>query len=190
MRARLRSRARQRGADRARRTRSGGRREARRRRRARSPQMNVAGQWRRSIELDDDARSVIVLDQRKLPGEIDWVRLSTLDDVARAITDMTVRGAPLIGVTAAYGVAIAGDVDHACEVLEKTRPTAINLRWALARMREAIAAGVEPFAAAARLADEDVAQCEAIGAAGLPLLRDNINILTHCNAGWLATVDW
>ena len=152
--------------------------------------MNVEGRWRRSIELADDARSVIVLDQQKLPREIRWVRLATLDEVARAIKDMTVRGAPLIGVTAAYGVAISGDLERACDVLAKTRPTAINLRWALARMRELIGAGVEPFAAAAQLADEDVAQCEAIGRAGLPVLRDNINVLTHCNAGWLATVDW
>src|SRR5207248_1283832 len=125
----------------------------------------------------DDRRSVIVLDQQKLPREVSWVRLATLDDVARAIRAMTVRGAPLIGVTAAYGVAIAlaegRRLDDACGVLEATRPTAINLRWALERMRADIATGSDPFDAAGLLAAEDVAHNQALGLAGLPLLRDN-----------------
>ena len=156
--------------------------------------MKVDGHWRRTIELADDRRSVIVLDQQRLPREVRWVRLGDLDAVARAIRDMTVRGAPLIGVTAAYGVAIALDrgvaLDDACRALASTRPTAINLAWALARMRAEIAAGKPPFEAAGELADQDVAQNQAIGQHGRALLKDGIRVLTHCNAGWLATVDW
>ena len=170
--------------------------------------MKVAGTWRRSIEVADDRRSVRVLDQRQLPHAIAWVPLTTLDDAATAIRDMTIRGAPLIGVTAAYGVALAlvADPDglaRACDVLAATRPTAINLRWALAEMQTALA-GVAfgdradaAFAHAAKLADDDVVICEAIGRHGLALIREAaagtsrpINVLTHCNAGWLATVDW
>ncbi|HUJ59787.1 MAG TPA: S-methyl-5-thioribose-1-phosphate isomerase [Kofleriaceae bacterium] len=158
--------------------------------------MKVDGRWRRTIELADDRRSVIVLDQQRLPFEVRWLRLAELAEVARAIRDMHVRGAPLIGATAAYGVAIA--LDHgialpaACAELAATRPTAVNLAWALGEMRRAIAAGEGAWAAAARIADADVACCEAIGTHGLALFaRDRVNrVLTHCNAGWLATVDW
>src|SRR5215813_11007114 len=95
-----------------------------------SPKMKVEGRWRRSIELAEDRASVIVLDQARLPYEIYWQRLADLDDVARAIRDMVIRGAPLIGATAAYGVALAlardpHSLDHACEVLAATRPTAV-----------------------------------------------------------------
>jgi methylthioribose-1-phosphate isomerase len=109
---------------------------------------------------------------------------------------MHVRGAPLIGVTAAFGVAIALDhkvpLDDACALLLATRPTAVNLAWALAEMRRHIAAGQSAWDAAAQMADADVAACEAIGDHGLSLFdRDKVNrVLTHCNAGWLATVDW
>ena len=150
--------------------------------------MKVDGRWRRAIERDGDG--VVVLDQARLPYEVAWLRLETLDDVARAIRDMHVRGAPLIGATAAWGVALAlregCSMDQACSVLAATRPTAVNLKWALDRMRRAGDAEAE----AAAICDEDVAACKAIGQAGLPLLRDGINVLTHCNAGWLATVDW
>jgi methylthioribose-1-phosphate isomerase len=171
--------------------------------------MNVEGRWRRTIELADDRASVVVLDQARLPHDIAWLRLATLDDVARAIRDMHIRGAPLIGATAAYGIAIAlrtnpDALDDACRVLAATRPTAINLRWALDQMRTRLAevprserAGAA-FAAAAKLCDDDVATCEAIGTHGLPLIRAlaakhpgrPVRVLTHCNAGWLATVDW
>jgi len=160
--------------------------------------MKVEGRWRRAIEPADDA--VIVLDQARLPYEIGWLRLASLDDFARAIRDMHVRGAPLIGATAAYGVAHAvrrdaATLDRACEVLAATRPTAVNLAWALAEMRRRLAE-VGPdgaLAAAAQICDEEVARCEAIGDHGLALLRERrqpVRILTHCNAGWLATVDW
>ncbi len=150
--------------------------------------MKVDGRWRRTIERDGDG--VIVLDQARLPFEVAWLRLETLEEVARTIREMHVRGAPLIGATAAWGVALAlregHALDHACEVLAATRPTAVNLRWALERMRRARDAEAEAQA----ICDEDVAACKAIGQAGLPLMRDGINVLTHCNAGWLATVDW
>jgi len=173
--------------------------------------MKVSGQWRRAIELADDHRSVIVLDQARLPYEIQWMRLAELGHAARAIRDMHIRGAPLIGATAAYGVALAmradpsdASLDAACATLGATRPTAVNLRWALDAMRAALTA-VAPaervevaYAAAAKICDDDVAQCEAIGRHGLALFRAAaervggrpVRVLTHCNAGWLATVDW
>jgi len=170
--------------------------------------VKVDGTWRRAIELADDRRSVVVLDQRRLPYDVAWVRLASLDDAATAIRDMTIRGAPLIGATAAYGVglALAADPDAlevACAVLAATRPTAINLAWALAEMRTALA-GVPrrelvaaAFAHAAKICSDDVACNQAIGRHGLALIREAaarrsgpVDILTHCNAGWLATVDW
>jgi methylthioribose-1-phosphate isomerase len=158
--------------------------------------MKVDGRRRRAIELADDGRSVVVLDQARLPYETAWLPLRTLADVARAIRDMHVRGAPLIGVTAAYGVAIARaagvSLDDACAQLEATRPTAIDLRWAIGEMRRALADGAEPWAAAASIADANVASCEALGRHGVALFRRDraTHVLTHCNAGWLATVDW
>jgi methylthioribose-1-phosphate isomerase len=150
--------------------------------------MRVEGKWRRTIERDGD--DVIVLDQAKLPFEVSWLRVRSLDDMARAIRDMHVRGAPLIGAAAAWGVALGlregHTIDHVCEVLAATRPTAVNLRWALERMR----GGQDAVAEAQKICDEDVAGCQAIGRAGAALLRDGCNVLTHCNAGWLATVDW
>jgi methylthioribose-1-phosphate isomerase len=166
--------------------------------------MKVHGRWRRAIELHEDGRSVVVLDQARLPYAIEWLRLAELADVERAIRDMHIRGAPLIGATAAYGVAIAmladpAGLEAACARLAATRPTAINLRWALDAMTTRLAplrptdrAGAA-FAMAANLCDDDVAACEAIGGHGAALLRGferPVNVLTHCNAGWLATVDW
>jgi methylthioribose-1-phosphate isomerase len=158
--------------------------------------VKVDGRWRRAIELADDGASVIVLDQARLPYETAWMRLATLDDAARAIRDMHVRGAPLIGAVAAYGVAIAlragVSSEEARAQLAATRPTAINLRWALDVMAGATADTA--FALAAKICDDDVARCEAIGRHGVDLVREidrrPVNILTHCNAGWLATVDW
>ncbi|HEX5063953.1 MAG TPA: S-methyl-5-thioribose-1-phosphate isomerase, partial [Kofleriaceae bacterium] len=171
--------------------------------------MKVEGRWRRTIELADDKASVNVLDQAALPYEIRWLNLGTLEDVARAIREMHIRGAPLIGATAAYGVAIAlrhdpKSIDEACTVLAATRPTAINLRWALDDMRRRVAdvpvseRAAVAFAAAAEICDEDVAMCEAIGQHGFTLIKvaaeragnRPVRVLTHCNAGWLATVDW
>ena len=172
--------------------------------------MKVEGRWRRAIELSED-RTVIVLDQAQLPYQVAWIAIDSVAEAARLIRDMHVRGAPLIGATAAYGVALAMRDDAsdrglaaACELLAATRPTAINLRWALDTMRGALAPVASSgrrevaYAAAAKICDDDVAQCAAIGRHGLAVIRDlaarvgdrPIHVLTHCNAGWLATVDW
>jgi len=174
--------------------------------------VNVGGKHFRTIWLNEDGRSVDIIDQRWLPHEFRVVTLSTVEDVAVAIRDMWVRGAPLIGVTAAYGMAIqmqadASDaaLDTAWEQLNETRPTAINLRWALDEMRkllkplpvsERVAAA---YKRAAEIADEDVELNRSIGGNGLAVIKEiaarkkpgeRVNILTHCNAGWLATVDY
>ena len=154
--------------------------------------------------------SIRVIDQSRLPFELVTRDLTTLEDAAHAIKTMVVRGAPLIGATAAYGLALAlrtdasdRRVEQAAAILRATRPTAVNLAWALARVRGAIA-HLDPgerFAAAlgeaANICDADVAQCRSIGAHGLEIIRRlaqpavrRVNILTHCNAGWLACVDW
>jgi methylthioribose-1-phosphate isomerase len=171
--------------------------------------MNVDGKPYRTIWLAGDGASVAIIDQTKLPRELAVVTLTTLDDAARAIREMLVRGAPLIGVTAAYGLCLAlrsdasdADLEGASKVLEATRPTAVNLKSAIGRMRAALdrLAPSErvgsAYALAAELADEDVAQNRAIGEHGLALLRElakgagqPIQVMTHCNAGWLATVD-
>lgn len=174
--------------------------------------MNVGDRHYRTIWLNGDGRSVDIIDQRWLPHEFRIVTLHTLEDVAVAIRDMWVRGAPLIGVTAAYGMAVAmaadpsdAALDAAWEQLHVTRPTAINLRWALDEMRKLLkplppATRVEAaYKRAAEIADEDVALNRAIGDNGLAIIRriaagkkpgEPVNILTHCNAGWLATVDY
>jgi methylthioribose-1-phosphate isomerase len=156
------------------------------------------------------AGSVRVLDQSRLPFEFSTVDLDTLDDAATAIRSMVVRGAPLIGATAAYGIALAlrsnpsdAHLDEAAQILRATRPTAQNLGWALTRMRSALA-GVAAkkranlaFREAGLICEADVEQCRAIGAHGLEIIRRftnetgrAVNVLTHCNAGWLACVDW
>jgi len=174
--------------------------------------VNVGDRHYRTIWLAEDGRSVEIIDQRWLPHEFRVVPLSTVDEVATAIRDMWVRGAPLIGVTAAYGVAMAMKDDASDEALEavwhklhETRPTAINLRWALDEMTRVLKPvpvaerADAAYARAAEIADEDVALNRAIGEHGLTLIRqiaaskkpgEKVNILTHCNAGWLATVDY
>ena len=174
--------------------------------------MKVAGRSMRTIWVAADGQAVEIIDQTRLPHELVIARLAWLDDAARAISDMQVRGAPLIGATAAYGVALAmladpsdRGIDHAVERLAATRPTAVNLRWALAEMRRALAERppAERFAAAIEragaIAEEDVAINRAIGEHGASLIaaayrakgnRGPVEVLTHCNAGWLATVDW
>lgn len=172
--------------------------------------MKIDGRHYRTIFPDADGTSVQVIDQTRLPFAFELQRLATMDDAARAIRTMVVRGAPLIGVTAAYGLALAMREDASSEGIERavatlaaTRPTAINLRWALDHAA-AVLRGVPAdervtvaFAAAARIADEDVANCRSIGEHGARILSDlaaakggRIDVLTHCNAGWLATVDW
>lgn len=170
--------------------------------------MNVNDQPTRTIRPLSDGR-VEVIDQTLLPHRLQWRTLSTLADACEAIAVMRVRGAPLIGATAAYGMALAMCVDasdaglaYAGTALIATRPTAVNLRWAVERMQSCLSplpapqrAGVA-WAEAARICDEDVATNAAIGQHGLALLQKQIKpgqplrVMTHCNAGWLATVDW
>jgi len=156
------------------------------------------------------ADAVEVIDQTRLPHTFATVILRSLEDAAEAIKRMIVRGAPLIGATGAYGLALAmredasdAALDRAYDVLLATRPTAVNLRWALRRMcdrlrnRAHAERAALAWAEAAAICDEDVETCRAIGEHGLVLLREaaarksgRLNVLTHCNAGWLACVDW
>ena len=171
--------------------------------------MKLEGQPRRSIARTADGRGATILDQRQLPWEIRWAELRSADQAATAIREMWTRGAPLIGATAAYGLAMAlaadGDaLDDAHAMLLETRPTAVNLRWALDDVAAAVRSlppqdrAAAAFARADAICDEDVAACRAIGEHGLALLKAlharhpdrPLNILTHCNAGWLATVDY
>jgi methylthioribose-1-phosphate isomerase len=174
--------------------------------------MKIKDKHFRTIWLADDAWSVEIIDQTKLPHQFKTTRLTTLEEAGRAILTMQVRGAPLIGATAAYGVALAmrqdasdAALDAAIEFLAKQRPTAVNLRWALDEMRK-ILAPVAPaereavaYQRAADNCDEDVETCRRIGEHGLRIIKDIastkppgevVNILTHCNAGWIACVDW
>jgi methylthioribose-1-phosphate isomerase len=173
--------------------------------------VRIRGVSYRTISLGDDGRTVEVIDQTRLPFAFELRHLQTVEQAASAIRDMVVRGAPLIGVTAAYGVALGMRADASdaalrtvVDLLATTRPTAVNLRWALARMESVLRAErtghrVErAYAEAGRIADEDVAACAAIGRHGAPILErlsvtrggEPVRVLTHCNAGWLACVDW
>src|SRR5580700_1556347 len=173
--------------------------------------MKVDGKPMRSIWLEPDGWSVGVIDQTVLPHRFATARLTTLEEAAHAIHAMVIRGAPLIGAAAAYGICLALRADASDEALDRayaallaTRPTAINLKWALDEMTAAVRnrpRAERPAAAyrrAAEICDEDVAINTAIGRNGLPLIEaiaarkkpgERVNVLTHCNAGWLATVD-
>ncbi len=174
--------------------------------------MKVDGRHFRSIWLEPDGWSVGAIDQRRLPHEFVVARIDNAEAAAGAIRTMLVRGAPLIGATAAYGMALAmrsdgsdAGLDQACSMLMATRPTAINLKWALDQMRGALSP-LPPsgrteaaYARAAEIAEQDVAINQGIGRHGLAVIEaikatkpagEPVNILTHCNAGWLATVDW
>jgi methylthioribose-1-phosphate isomerase len=174
--------------------------------------MNVDGVPFRTIWLAENSETIEIIDQTRLPHEFITLALHSVEDAAHAIRSMQVRGAPLIGATAAYGMCLAvrgdasdGALQAAYDLLLQTRPTAVNLRWALDDMKAVLgplAASDRVGAAyrrAAEICDEDVAMCRSIGDHGVQLIRDAwdkvdrnrpVNILTHCNAGWLATVDW
>ncbi len=173
--------------------------------------MKVGGKHFRTIQPIEDGRIVEVIDQTRLPHEFALVRLSCLDDAVRAIADMIVRGAPLIGATGAYGMALALNADATTPALEAARarlvtarPTAVNLRWAVDEIVSAVAPlpvaerAAAAFRCAAEICDEDVASCASIGEYGKQILAElakkqpgrPVNVLTHCNAGWLATVDY
>lgn len=168
--------------------------------------MKVAGVSYRSVWREADR--IAIIDQTRLPFEFHTLRLSGCDEIAHAIRSMQVRGAPLIGATAAYGIALAMSADAsdanlqlAAESLGNARPTAVNLRWAIERMTRRMQTIVPPARAEAawmeaeKIADEDIAFNLSIGHHGLAVLRSiadkkgKVNVLTHCNAGWLATVD-
>jgi len=173
--------------------------------------MKVGGKHYRTIYPVGDGQTIEVIDQTRLPHEFALVQLYTLDDAVRAIADMIVRGAPLIGATGAYGMALAlradattGALEEARRRLVATRPTAVNLRWAVDEVVAAVAPrpvaerAAAAYQCAAELCDEDVASCASIGEYGKKLLAElhrkvpdrRLNVLTHCNAGWLATVDY
>ena len=174
--------------------------------------MKVAGRAMRSIWLEADGAGVGIIDQTRLPFELKKHRLISVDEAAHAIRAMLVRGAPLIGATAAYGMALAmradpsdGAIAHAAELLLVTRPTAVNLRWAVEDLRTLLLQvpserrADAAYRRAGEIAEADVETNRAIAGHGLPLIRQAlarksadapVEILTHCNAGWLAAVDW
>ncbi|MBD1547261.1 S-methyl-5-thioribose-1-phosphate isomerase [Roseibium aggregatum] len=174
--------------------------------------MKVNGEKYRTIWVAEDGENVEIIDQTKFPYVFETTLLRTMEDAAHAIRVMQVRGAPLIGATAAYGVALAmrenpsdDALDAACLALLQTRPTAVNLRWALDLARRTLIQ-IPPesrketaYKLASDVCDEDIAINMAIGMHGMDLITEiaktkapgePVNILTHCNAGWLATVDW
>ncbi len=171
--------------------------------------MNIDGIPTRALRAHPGQRSIEVIDQTRLPHALQWARIGALHEAAHAIRVMQVRGAPLIGATAAYGLAIAlardasdAGLEEAIALLGATRPTAVNLHWALNRMSRLLAP-LPParrvdaaWAEASAIAEEDAARNAAIGRHGLTLLRQSkprhdgaLHVMTHCNAGWLATVD-
>ncbi len=172
--------------------------------------MNVKDKPVRSIRYDDKSRQVWVLDQRRLPHEFEELRFDNLDDAVAAISNMTVRGAPLIGVTAAFGMALAclescgdNELEAAARKLAATRPTAVNLVWATNRMLSSLLALPKEkrlekaWECAAEIYGEELEMSRQIGVHGAEIIRvlakrldRPIRILTHCNAGWLATVDY
>jgi methylthioribose-1-phosphate isomerase len=175
--------------------------------------MNIHGQPHRSIEADHANRIARIVDQTYLPHQVEWRDLQTMEDAAEAIQVMRVRGAPLIGATAGFGIFFAlredasdASLQNAYEVLHATRPTAINLRWALDRMKRIVSPlSIESRADAAWLeanaiCDEDVQTNHSIGKHALELFKAiqakkadpsaPLNVMTHCNAGWIACVDW
>jgi len=174
--------------------------------------MKVGGRHYRSIWLEPDGWTVGAIDQRRLPHEFVVARLTSCEMAADAIRSMVVRGAPLIGATAAFGMALAmredssnAGLERAYKTLIVARPTAINLKWALDEMRATLAPldpsqrAAAAYARADAILEQDVAINRGIARNGLPLIEaiaarkkpgEPVNVLTHCNAGWLATVDW
>jgi methylthioribose-1-phosphate isomerase len=174
--------------------------------------MLIAGKPMTGVWIEADGWSVGIIDQTKLPHSVETLRLACLEDAAHAIISMQTRGAPAIGAVAAYGLCLAlrseaseAVLEHAYEVLLATRPTAVNLKWALDEIVAAVRnrpyhSRVEvAYDRAAAICAEDIVNNKAIGRHGLALIErvaerkpagEPVNVLTHCNAGWLATVDW
>jgi len=172
--------------------------------------MKINGKEYRTIWFDEKNQAIKIIDQTKLPHQFEIKNLKTVKDAINAIKNMEVRGAPLIGATAAYGIVLAimekNDPEFikiCCENLIKSRPTAINLKWAVNRMMKKLSTANHnevlkiALEEAKLICEEDVKFCENIGINGLKIIeeiynkkKDTVNILTHCNAGWLATIDW
>lgn len=174
--------------------------------------MKINGKDYRTVWLAEDGRTVEILDQTKLPFELEIIKLTKMTDAATSIKEMWVRGAPLIGAVAAYGMALGmredpsdENIQKCYDVLIQTRPTAINLKWSLDRVLKFLLPIAEherekaSYDLALEIANEDVELCERIGTHGLEIIKEiaskkakgsTVNVLTHCNAGWLATVDW
>ena len=174
--------------------------------------MKIDGRHIRSIWLEPDGYTVSAIDQRRLPHHFVVEQLTSCDAAADAIRSMLVRGAPLIGATAAFGIALAmradasdGSLDRAYQTLAATRPTAINLKWALEEMASLLRPlppsdrAAAAYSRAAEISEQDIAINRGIGEHGVGLIKaiaatkkrgERVNVLTHCNAGWLATVDW
>ena len=172
--------------------------------------MHINGKVFRTIWFDEKDQAVKIIDQTKLPHKFEIKNLKTVKDAINAIKTMEVRGAPLIGATAAYGIVLAimekndsAFIKTSCENLIKSRPTAINLKWAVNRMLKKLLAANHnevlkiALEEAKLICEEDIKFCENIGLNGLKIIeqiynkkKDTVNILTHCNAGWLATIDW
>jgi len=174
--------------------------------------MKINGKHYRTIWLAKDGWSVEIIDQTQLPHRFVTLPLKSMEEAAHAIKTMQVRGAPLIGATAAYGLAMAvrqdasdEGLDQAIDFLAEQRPTAINLRWALEEMRKSIRnlprseRVAAAYKRAAEICEDDVETCRNIGVHGLKIIEaiaarkgpgERVNVLTHCNAGWIACVDW
>ncbi len=171
--------------------------------------MRIEGKPFRTIWVDENPMGPVkIIDQRKLPHVLEVIDLATMDDAVVAIRDMAVRGAPLIGATGAFGVYLAlmesgmEGLEKAVNTLKAARPTAVNLAWGVDRVATVVRASPENAVPVARaevlkIVEEDVEVCRNIGMNGLPLIESianrkvgPVNILTHCNAGWLATIDW
>ena len=173
--------------------------------------MRVKGKNYKSIWLDRKKEAVIAIDQRLLPHQFKLLFLKNIKDIKKAIKEMVVRGAPLIGVTAAYGIYLSmkkdpsdKNLNYSINFLKNARPTAVNLSWALEFMKKKLLdveisnRSNESMKIAEEISDNDIKCCKKIAENGLKIIRKlkkkkknkTINILTHCNAGWLATVDW
>jgi methylthioribose-1-phosphate isomerase len=173
--------------------------------------VKIQGKWYRSLRETSDG-AIAIIDQRWLPHDLRWVELATAEQAAQAITEMWTRGAPLLAAVGAYGLVFAlrqdasdGALNAAYETLLATRPTAVNLRWALDQVRQGVMdlapcdRAQQALTLAQAICDDEVETNQAIGRNGLKIIQalaatkpsgQPVNILTHCNAGWLATVDW
>jgi S-methyl-5-thioribose-1-phosphate isomerase len=151
--------------------------------------MKIKGEEKKALWFEND--TLCLIDQRKLPFSIEIVKATTVEEIAEIIKTMVVRGAPAIGATAAYGMVIGRNkAEETAEILKKTRPTAYDLFYAIDYMFDQINQNNDALQSAEKYVNSMIDQCKSIGIHGNKLIKDNTKILTHCNAGALATVDW